>query len=378
MNIKEVQKSFVEKYRNEIFPYLKGHEVLRKRIIEKWKTIAYPTVILCFFAYFVIAIQTFLNFDIGAEWRFYYIVFAPIIYAIVIYFIFDYKNKKNKKFRMDLKEKCLPILLESFGKIQWLNSKNRARISDADLKTSQLFARYNIRTNDDQFSGEYNGVQFKVSETKLIYESGSGKNRTCINIFNGIILKFKFDEKNYSRTMISTKGDLTARDNRWLALLGITLPSLEMFKGYFKSGDPADLILPLIILCGFLIFGAFIYFKCLKDDDKLGIEKNQKIILEDIKFNKKFHVYALDQIEARCIATPSFMEKFLNLKTAYGAKNAKCAFYGNTVMFAITTKENLFEIGDLNKTLLDPQSLKKLYNEISAIYEIIDYFKLGK
>ena len=103
-----------------------------------------------------------------------------------------------------------------------------------------------------------------------------------------------------------------------------------------------------------------------------------KIILEDVKFGKKYHVYSYDEVEARCIVTPAFMEKFLNLSTAFGSKNAKCAFYNNNVMIAITTNKDLFEVGKLNKSLLDPDSFKKLYKEISAIYEIIDYFKLRK
>ena len=30
----EIQKEFVKQYKNEIFPFLKGHEVLRKRLKE--------------------------------------------------------------------------------------------------------------------------------------------------------------------------------------------------------------------------------------------------------------------------------------------------------------------------------------------------------
>ena len=71
------------------------------------------------------------------------------------------------------------------------------------------------------------------------------------------------------------------------------------------------------------------------------------------------------------------MEKFLNIRTAFGAKNAKCAFYENKIMFAISTNKNLFEIGSLNKSLLEPKSFSNLYREINAIYELIDYFKLN-
>ena len=71
------------------------------------------------------------------------------------------------------------------------------------------------------------------------------------------------------------------------------------------------------------------------------------------------------------------MEKFMNLRTAFGAKNAKCSFNNDKITFAITTDKNLFEIGNLNQSLLDYKNFNKLYNEINAIYEIIDYFKLN-
>ena len=59
-------------------------------------------------------------------------------------------------------------------------------------------------------------------------------------------------------------------------------------------------------------------------------------------------------------------------------QKAKLVFCGNTVMFAISTNKNIFEIGRLNKTLLNQDVFKKLFAEISAIYDIIDYFNLDK
>ena len=55
----------------------------------------------------------------------------------------------------------------------------------------------------------------------------------------------------------------------------------------------------------------------------------EKVNLEDTEFNKKFEVYSQDQIEGRCATTPAFMERLLNLKTVFGAKNIKCSFFDN-------------------------------------------------
>ena len=72
------------------------------------------------------------------------------------------------------------------------------------------------------------------------------------------------------------------------------------------------------------------------------------------------------------------MEKFLNLEVAFESQKAKCSFYDNKIMLAISTNKNLFEIGYLNKSLLEPKNFKNLFNEMNAIYDIIEYFNLDR
>lgn len=375
----EIQKNFVAKYKNEIFPCLKGHEVLRKRLHIKY------TYLICistfaFFSFFAYTICATSKLDIP-YWLNQYsaFIFTALIAAIACSIIFRLKDEK--RFFENLKSECFPKILEAFGKINWSN--NKQVIADDELSASQLFATFNIRTTDDEFCGTYNDIDFKVCETSLTYERGSGKNRTCINVFKGIVLKFHVNKNVNTHTMVSTKGDLTARDNKWIGILSILSSIIFLFKGFFETGDYTHLILPAIVILFFVGLLIWIFIKIGPDFFKFMLQgsddkKMEKIILEDVKFGKKYHVYSQDQVEARCIVTPAFMEKFLNLRTVYGAKNAKCAFYGNTVMFAISTEKNLFEIGSLNKTLLEPETFKNLYKEIDAIYDIINYFKLDK
>ena len=76
--------------------------------------------------------------------------------------------------------------------------------------------------------------------------------------------------------------------------------------------------------------------------------------------------------------TTSFMERFQNLKTAFGAKKAKCSFYDDKIMFAISTSKNLFEIGSFWQTLENPKTINTLFAEIYSVYQMINYFKLGQ
>lgn len=101
--------------------------------------------------------------------------------------------------------------------------------------------------------------------------------------------------------------------------------------------------------------------------------------LEDPDFNKKYIVTTEDQIEGRYLITTGFMDRFKNLQTAFGTKNVKCAFFDNKIMFALHTNKDFFELsGGLFHSLKHPKRVKSFYEETTAIYDIIDYFKLDK
>ena len=112
------------------------------------------------------------------------------------------------------------------------------------------------------------------------------------------------------------------------------------------------------------------------------INKNKEVLneikLEDPEFNKKYKAYSSDEVEGRYLITTAFMERFKNLQTAFGARGAKCSFYGESLMFAISTGKNLFEIGNLFTPLNSPKQLEVFFNELISILALIDYFKLDE
>ncbi len=363
----EIQKEFVKQYKNEIFPFLKGYEVLRKRLYSKKQLITWIPITITLIGWIICWL--WMLQPLAPECLFMINLMGfPFAIVIIIAIICNY-TKKDNDFKLDLKKNCLQKLLNAFGDITWTN--NLDLIKNEELKPSELFADFDQRTTDDEFCGTYKDINFKICETTLLKEFSTGKNRSVMKIFSGIVLEFELNKITKAHTIVSTKGDLTARDNKWLWIIG----SLGIIEPILKSCEDDNYSFAIGFLIIYLIIvGIILLYRVFKKEKN----EKQKIILEDVKFGKKYHVYSQDQIEARCIVTPAFMEKFLNLRTAYGAKNAKCAFYGNKAMFAIATDKNLFEIGSLNKTLLEPETFKKLYTEISAIYDIIDYFKLDK
>ena len=110
----------------------------------------------------------------------------------------------------------------------------------------------------------------------------------------------------------------------------------------------------------------------------LTAKKFQKVKLEDVIFDKDYNVASEDQVEARYLITPSFMERFKNLKKAYNSKSIKCALFDNQIMFAISTTKDLFEIGSMYHPLTDSRQVDRFFDEIIAILDIIEEFKLDE
>ena len=70
------------------------------------------------------------------------------------------------------------------------------------------------------------------------------------------------------------------------------------------------------------------------------------------------------------------MERILKLKNAFNSKDFAFAFFDNKLLIALSTKENLFEIGNLKTPLDDINIIKKLNEQMTSIFDIIDQLKL--
>ena len=107
-------------------------------------------------------------------------------------------------------------------------------------------------------------------------------------------------------------------------------------------------------------------------------EELHRTELEDVEFNKKFDVFTNDEVDARYLITPSFMERLKNMKTAFLASSVSCAFYGNLLIIALPTNKDLFSICSLDKPIDDSKQYFQMYEEIVSIIKLIDHFKLNQ
>ena len=352
---KEFDKSqavfeFYKNYANIVAPILKEEEYYRK---GQFGLFLFVILVTCILA----TILAFFNL-------------APMVMIVVIIaVIVEYLIYNN--FRKRIKQRCMPLLLDAFGDITWYQESDM--ISDVDLQQSELFSTYNRRSNDDSFIGTYKGVQYEVSETSMHYVTGSGRRKMVWPVFNGVVISFDSNKLVKNKTIIATKGDVNVRNANplvWLFGIGIAVHFLPLLFS-LNVWSLLKSALPMILF----IVGVLLLIKFFTNRDR---EILNEIKLEDPEFEKRYKAYSSDEIEGRYLITPTFMERFRTLHTSFGTSKAKCSFYGNKVMFAISTRKNLFEIGDLFTPLTNPKQINTFLSEISAIFDLIDYFKLDE
>lgn len=361
----ELNAKFYSVYQKELVPVFNAYEIFRKKELIKVNALKFIGS-----AFLVVAVVGLIFAQISQYFEIYtkdFLEQIGIISMVSLFcsvFILNCSKKVAKNFAKIVKEKCFSKVLSAFGNL----SAKPVTFPDSELIKSNLFSSFNIKAFDDTLVGSHDGVEFKVSEVHLQEETRDNDGKKHIHdVFKGIILLFDSNKNFKGQTLISTKGDTTA----------------ATFHPVFYFIPIVFVIAGLSIVCAeptnfggyvFMIFPVVLFILILKIHKE---KKLEKVVLEDVEINKNFDVYSTNQIEARYLITPAFMERFKNLKTAFGNKNLKCSFFDNKILFAISSNEDFFEIANVYTSLHDPKTLKKLYDEISAIHKMIDYFRFA-
>jgi hypothetical protein len=179
---------------------------------------------------------------------------------------------------------------------------------------------------EDLVTGKRGQVDFELFEAHLeekrtTTDSKGRTQTTWVTVFKGQCLRFDFHKTFYGRTLVT-------RD-----------------AGFFNR------------------FG--------------GGQGMQRASLEDPTFEKIFEVYTTDQVESRFILTPDFMQKLVDLETVFRGGKLKAAFDGGE-MFVTVQGGNLFEPGSMFKPLDNPERVRELVADFSAVFGLIDAMTAGR
>lgn len=187
------------------------------------------------------------------------------------------------------------------------------------------------RSFEDHFAGEAHGAEFELYEAHLKQRRRS-KNRTYyVTVFRGVLIRIAFPR----------------------TVEGVTLITRD--KGVFNA---------------FESFANKTFGKAGRKLDRIG--------LVDPKFEKLFEVYGTDQVMARYLLTPTFMERLLELEKLLSGKNSRAVFdealapeTGRGELLIAAETGNNFEPGSLFKPLTNRARVETLYAEIKLIDDII-------
>jgi len=185
------------------------------------------------------------------------------------------------------------------------------------------------RDFEDYFSGEAHGADFELYEAHL-KQRRRNKNRTYyVTVFRGILIRITFPR----------------------TIEGVTLVTRD--KGIFNGLEA----------WGRKMFGG---------------RKLERIGLVDLRFDRIFEVYGSDQVMARYLLTPSFMERLLKLEEVLKGKNVRCVFdedlvpeAGRGELLIAAETGNKFEPGSLFTAIDDRRRIAGLHAEFMLIEDIM-------
>ena len=263
-----------------------------------------------------------------------------------------------KEFNRQVKEQCTKDLVSCFDFILRYGRITEENFVSADeVFEIPLFMNCNA---DDCISGEYKNVPFFIVENYEPEGIFNSKYKSALR--NNIFINIKNNKKSKCKVQVLNK----EHNFNWLVWIISSIISILYF---FNPEEMTEIrVIMLIIGIIMLIIGII----CWHD-----FVKAEKIKLEDQKFAKEYVVLANDQVEARYLLTTAFMERLNNLKTVFGGK-ISCCFHDDNVSFLINTDRDTFEISDINIKTTDMTLPNRFFDEMMAITDMIDYFKLDE
>lgn len=214
-----------------------------------------------------------------------------------------------KHYKNRAKKIILPKLFTYIGDLNFKDKDLYSNKIKEYAKGLELISYFNRFYCDDYITGKYNDIDITIAELDLKHETGSGKNKRVVRVFKGILITFK---------------------------------SFKPFKNNV----------------------------IIKRDFAIKFPSERRIYLEDTTFEKLFDVYGNDQIEARYLITPAFMNRLIKLCKKPFAKKITVSFEKGMVNICLPSSSDWFEI-----PITKPAT--KISNYRAIILELIDLFSIA-
>jgi hypothetical protein len=173
---------------------------------------------------------------------------------------------------------------------------------------------------DDLFSGARANIAFSTCDAHLEVEESSGKSSHWVTVFRGQLIRIAFPKRFQAVTVI-------ARDAGLLNMLH----------------RPPGM---------------------------------QRVGLGASEFERAFEVYSTDQVEARFLVHPGFMQKLLDMEAAYQGSNLRGMFCEGELLLAVEGPQR-FDFGSPFKRFDDIGQAEAVASDLSQILGVIDFVLAG-
>lgn len=182
------------------------------------------------------------------------------------------------------------------------------------LKRHKMLPSWDRKSLEDEMRGTAHGADFRLCEAHLEREDNSDDGDNWTTVFRGVILEIDFHREFLGRTVVLRDKSIFNR---------------RKFEGMKRVG------------------------------------------LVDPVFEKAFEAYGTDQVEARYLLTPDFMQRLVDLEKKFDGKQLRFGFLRNRLHIVVDAP-NQFEAGSMFEPLTAPGRTQKILNEIDAIFAVID------
>lgn len=390
MDIEKYKKQFDLVFKSKIEPQIKELEEKRQQI-NKILYVYGLIFLVCIAVLYILYRMNYLDFTSG------------LLFCIFLFITYYVIYKKQRAYRLELKNKLLMNILSVFGRFKYVKEPI---VTLADLQRYGLFVDAQRKIDDDIIVGKYKDLDVAINEMNIFkYEKKNGEStKNCV--FSGLLLKIKMNKNFRGSTIIRQKPMSYEQMLRNIEIIN------QKNNGIIPSKIISVLKNPALkfIFSQKEIMGQKVSFdtngisftdkksrsktiKLTQDGISMQskysrMDKNlEEVMLEDPDFNECFEVYSNDQVEARYLISPTFIERFKNISTVMLVLQAYCIFdkgniiliLGNPITSLVEGTNNFFEF-DLKQgqTLYDKEIYDKIFRELVFIFEFIYYFKLDQ
>lgn len=188
------------------------------------------------------------------------------------------------------------------------------------VKTYQMVPHFHRSTFEDMWCGDLSGRNFTLHEAHLQQRRQSGKRTHYVTVFRGAILTLEFDRQFHGTTLVE-------RNKKHRKLFGGQKESVT-FEGH--QLDCADMVHP--------------------------------------DFEDLFSVWTDDQVEARYLVHPRYIERLVEVERAFGGQNVRALFKGGELVVAIESG-NMFESGSMDARK-DRAMIERCVDQFMSLVEL--------